>query len=90
MNRWKLWAALLLIASLCTLYATASAAPLSPAPPAQCLGGLFGDDDVNKLCVFASAMLLGAAMAASGGTAGLLAVLIAPKAAAACVAAAAL
>lgn len=90
MNRRNDWIALLLILGLSILSVSASAAPLPELPPAQCLGGLFEDEGANQLCVFASAMLLGAVLAASGGTAGLLAVLIAPKAAAACVTAAAL
>lgn len=90
MNQKNDWIALLLILGLSSLSVSASTAPLPELPPGQCLGGLFGDEGVNELCVFASAMLLGAVMVASGGTAGLLATLIAPKAVAACVAAAAL
>lgn len=50
-------------------------------------GGWFGSHGANALCLFATGVLVGALLTASGGTAGILAVLIAPKAAAACVAA---
>ncbi len=88
MTRKSIYAFLLLV----TMAASLAALPVSGLPvesPETCVGGIFGSDSANRICVFGAAMLAGAVLAASGGTAGLLAVLIAPKAAAACAAAAA-